>query len=94
MRFGQFVSLSVFCRVFALVVALVLSGCELYLGDDTAPDDESDAFVPSPDAEILEACSTVCAGEEYNEWVNPDGSCGYVICRPSYKHCACPAPSQ
>jgi hypothetical protein len=100
MRFGQFITLSVFCRVFAFVVAMVLGGCELYYNDDTVPDDEPDAgvvlppdaFVPSPDAEVLEACSEVCAGEEYNEWLNPDGSCAYIICRPSYGHCACPLP--
>jgi hypothetical protein len=105
MRFGQFVTLSVFYRVLALVVALFLGGCSLYLGDDTVPDDSSDAggvdatvatidAGPSPDAEVLEACAEVCDGEAYTPWINPDGSCAYVICRPSYKHCACPAPSQ
>lgn len=100
MRFGQFVTLSVFCRMLVFVIALALGGCELYLGDDTVPDDQPDAgevvqvdaATPPPDAEVLEACSDVCAGEEYNEWLNADGSCAYVICRPSYKHCACPLP--
>ena len=104
MRFGQFVTLSVFCRTLVFILVLALGGCELYLGDDTAPDDQPDAGeviqvdatpdvqVPTPDAPVLEACSDVCAGEEYNEWRNPDGSCAYVICRPSYRHCACPVP--
>jgi len=86
MSFGQFVALSIFYCVVALIAVLFFGGCELY-----APDLEADAgFVDAamPDAEILGVCETFCEGEELTPWM-VDGECAYNICRPSYLHCLC-----
>lgn len=105
MRVSQFFTMSLICRFISLLLVFV-TGCSLYFGDVETDSPDAMVSVPdarqvdaapavdagTPDAENLEACDTACPGQEYTPWYDNAGNCQYVICRPSYGHCACPAP--
>jgi|JI10StandDraft_1071094.scaffolds.fasta_scaffold241418_2 hypothetical protein len=105
MRNTQIFTLSITCRIISLLLVFI-TGCELYFGDVETDTPDATAVAPDawridastpidagrPDAAALDSCETACPGQEYTPWNDTAGNCMYVICRPSYDHCACPPP--